>query len=406
MAIIHANPALLSDYFKLIDFDDPEIMKTLYAPSITQQIMDHRIDALAYSLSGSRGQHDRAEVEKRIANMRNVYRYHGQYIDPERPHSAYQRLFNPEFVDKFIWGPRGEFTGIVKDEDAVRQFNNSPTGKWRQKHFTLHMKISLIPYEDELIEWGDPRFYQMFGQHNHYYTGSPPCHQLIQFENYRDLVEYHSFINQDYGRANGYTELVHELAGLLQNIRPMRSALTDWMDALKKTKATFGFGCLHDGEGNMDPLGVLADVNGCEWVWEKKEGAYKVKGGDAYSLPDKVLREYLGIPDDTLTRHVSEFQTRFPEIMDRYTTFNQVNADLLNALDLITWRLNDVRRMRNSTDGLDTIQSGPTLSYDGEDSVSFRRWDILPERQISRSVLSNDFIRLDRRSSLINMDWT
>jgi len=151
---------------------------------------------------------------------------------------------------------------------------------------------------------------------------------------------------------------------------------------------------------------VLADVNGCEWVWEKKEGAYKVKGGDAYSLPDKVLREYLGIPDDTLTRHVSEFQTRFPEIMDRYTTFNQVNADLLNALDLITWRLNDVRRMRNSTDGLDTIQSGPTLSYDGEDSVSFRRWDILPERQISRSVLSNDFIRLDRRSSLINMDWT
>jgi hypothetical protein len=92
--------------------------------------------------------------------------------------------------------------------------------------------------------------------------------------------------------------------------------------------------------------------------------------------------------------------------MDRYTTFEQVNADLLNALDLITWRLNDVRRMRNSMNELDTINSGPSLGVDNSlDSASFRRWDILPERQISRDDYRS-VIRMDRRSAFLNMkDW-
>lgn len=407
MAIINANsPWLLTDLIKTIDFNDPEIMKTLYQPSITQQIMDHRVDAMVYNLNGSRAQYDREAEEKRRRNARDVYAEYGQYIDIERPHSAYQRLLFPEMVDKFIWGPCGEFTGIIKDEEAIRQFQGSPTGKWRHQHFTLHMKVNLIPYEDTLIEWGDPNFYQHFSGPN---RNGRMAHtnQLIQFENYRDLVEYHSFVNQDYGRERGYTELVYELAGLLQNIRPMRAALLDWMEALKKTKASFGFGCLHDGEGNMDPLGVLAEVNACEWVWDKTEGAYKVKGGDAYTLPDKMLRGYLGVPDDTLTRHVTEFQSRFPGIMDRYTTFKQVNADLQNAMDLITLRLNDVRRMRNDSD---RMRVGPAFGRsDSHEDQVVTKFGLLEERQIVRRYEPrySDLVNPEYRGRMmLRDDWT
>jgi hypothetical protein len=212
------------------------------------------------------------------------------------------------------------------------------------------MELELVGYDGDLIGWGHKDFHHLFGQSfnpgfSYHQRGHVP--QLVRFSNYNDLVEYHCYLHSNLGRANSVTIPVHELAGLIQNLRPVQNAITEWMDALKKAKADYGFGCLHDGDGNMDPLGVLADTNGCEWVWDRREGAYKIKGGDAYTLPDKVLRSYLGVPDDVSERHVKDFQTTFPGMMDRCTTYQQVIDMLRNALDLIAFRLNDIRSWRN-----------------------------------------------------------
>jgi hypothetical protein len=353
MAIIK-DAALLTNFFKnhKIDFDDPALFKDLYKP-ITQQLFDHRVDALTYSLRQTRSEYDARRTDEQKRRERDVYREVGSYIDPLRPKSAYDLLFNPEVIDKFLWGPHGEFIGFVKSAEMEQQFNRSPTGKMSvDRKFTLNMEIELIGYDGELIGWGHPQFHQLFGMHyNNYHGRRDHCPQLVRFSSYHEMVEYHSYYHGDIGRANSITIPVHELAGLIQNLRPVQNSITDWMNALGKAKADYGFGCLRDGEGNMDPLGVLADINGCEWVWDRREGAYKIKGGDAYTLPDKLLREYLGVPDDVAERHVKEFQTAIPGMVDRCTTYQQVIDMLRKALDLSAWRLNDLREWRTKDVG-------------------------------------------------------
>ena len=271
-------------------------------------------------------------------HIRRVLFENIDYIDPHALPNAYDKLFAVSFIDAFLWGPNGEWLGYVKSKDMQRDFERSPSGRYAR---SCRFILEVIEPDGNLLPL-DSQTMSRYGYYN-----SVGTHLQIpifaRFEDYNVLHEWRRTF--EYGHESCPHSL--EVAGLFQNLCVNQEAYRQWTDAMKSNRYAFGYGCLRDSEDKFDPLGVLADINGVEWIWDESEGAYRVEMGDAYSLPASLFREMLSVSTQVPNPRVEKFLNLFPKLMDRCTSFEQVAQSMADVWNIIEGRTAGAREVAN-----------------------------------------------------------
>lgn len=114
---------------------------------------------------------------------------------------------------------------------------------------------------------------------------------------------------------------------LLGSLSPSQPLWEFWIGQLRNGPYEYGFGVLRDGADRYDPMGILAEINDVDWVYDEAEGAYAV-AGEVDFLPTDQIRSYLGIP-----RHVSDEKiTQFANILAELTDSETSHVNVANAL--------------------------------------------------------------------------
>lgn len=287
---------------------------------------------------------DRSERTCIPINDSPVFRKHIDELNSDCLPIACDIPYDIELLADFFWGPNYEWTGYVVPEDAHAQFVKTLTGRSsiRLPEGEFHFAVEVyIPHKGRFIS-----MYEAYRDHSMYFYNlnfGAPSHDniglpmLARFSSYETLVDfnerrtsYHSTLYRD--RAEASPAL--SLAGLLQNLHLNDAALTEWRTALADKKYQYGYGCLHAGDTVFDPLGVLADLNGCTWDWDEAEGAYKPQGADAYTLSEAQLREYLSLRKNASRRDICAFLTQFAALADQCCEHAQI-AKLLEGAERV-----------------------------------------------------------------------
>uniref|UniRef100_A0AB74UNG2 Terminase large subunit n=1 Tax=Caulobacter phage BL57 TaxID=3348355 RepID=A0AB74UNG2_9VIRU len=341
----------------------------------------------------SRARRTEAMYENQIKRLLPQGRPYWAYLPDTPP--------NVEEVDRlasfFIWGPRGEWTGLFTPPGEIlkdcRDYNDfyeigeafgldDRTYIYEQKsgHYHEHNPFQIGGRDDFVPPYAETT-----------YSRAPDHYRFVDYEAWERADRRLTTIE---ARQNWHAHKVDmRIFGLFRSLRPDMALVNDWIAHLE-TGPKFGFGVLRDAKDRYDPIGVLAMVNQVQWTWNQDEGAWSTFGS-CYTVPAPIFGEWLGVEKasrygiDPADARLTKLMQLVTEIADGATSFKPVIQALREAQTAATiqqGRYDAFRAMLKERDldkggydrygdllGLERTRRGHHHIYDLDDGWSDRK---------------------------------
>lgn len=277
------------------------------------------------------------------------------------PHLQPWMSRRPIFRD-FLWGPNGEWTGMVRTED-FREFEHLSYGE-------VHAMIPIIanardmygrgitlPFRGRVSTgncWADPDERIMSGTFlSPYATASSTTTDVrvaIFFGNYHAMMEYIQFMTSS--ASMDLTPITLEMASFIQCLDLYDVVITQWCEAMMKSKHKYGYGALRDGGDRFSPLGIALDSVECEWIWDHDDAEWRTTDCDENSVISAArAREIFRMPSG-LSNDVIDLGIRLLiAVSDKFSDFGSFCKNLKSASAIVETRKQLIQRAFNQNDG-------------------------------------------------------
>lgn len=263
-----------------------------------------------------------------------------------------RRHYGPvELYQAFLWGPKGEFTGLPVTPHFEELISEGEAGRiWDTEVELRYYPINLlVTYLDD--DGAPISMEEVMGSYRGGYPGStafaPPPIRYLRGNNGRPraVLRFASYYHQAMwtelirGRIDPYREsfrmppdldLETSMTAYLFDLRPDAFAFENWLGALNSGRYPESYGMLHDADG-FDAMGVLADSAGAKWKWSKRNDAHYINGGQVWTLMPGEVREMLDCRGDH--QAISDFITTLGELGDTLCDHKKVATVLKGAME-------------------------------------------------------------------------
>lgn len=227
------------------------------------------------------------------------------------PYGADYDGYNPEFEANYLWGPKGEWTGLPAPSEVSRR---NRVGA---------------------IELGIPSGRNGPRDSDDRVRLNPLNGAGYAFHTYEMWARYTRARNP---QLVGYRL---ELGTLWMKLDVTPEYAIRWLEAMGARDRKLACGVLRDADNAFGPFGLLAHINGAIWEWDEAEAAYSYRGldgefhGDTQELPLADICDFLGL---TLTRTNKPLLDRFVALItilaDANERFEQVVQDIRGSEQL------------------------------------------------------------------------
>lgn len=297
--------------------------KDLYISNIDFRVLEDRVrrqldtDSIMH-MYGSKAWSGSDIMTSPIEDLKESISRHRHYIDAEELPWANPE-YDPDFLKAFTWGPLGEWVGLPYNEEIAHKLS-----------FLMRQRAPIQGYKTT----GEYGFvaHPLEGRAD---RGFGPGVVLL-YENYRCMEDSR---NESAGRGRDNLSVSRFFAGVIQRKLIDLNHLDEWLKALRSGKFTPGFGVMRDGDDRYDPFGVLAEINGAEWTWSDREGAYVLdKKTQSNQIDTETFMSYLGIRSEVPEFLAAEMLKSLLKISDDATSFAEVIEDITRGIRMMNER--------------------------------------------------------------------
>jgi|GEM_PF-5222293 len=256
-----------------------------------------------------------------------------------------------EIAQGWVWGPRGEFTGIALPCISMSERLKSAGDPYRYQEGviirvplhgrqTIDLRVRRIPrayraYRPPFASWWSDAQLSDFT-----ITSFPSYHEYVELVQLDDLElggypkegEYARKLKGRFMNAE-----VQEIASCLQAMKVETFALEQWLGMMESGSYKFGYGLLRSASDEYDPFGVMVEAFCPEWVWSTPDEAWAFEG-DALMISPKKVGEWLGVSlteqviDAGMLEAISNFISLVTEANDSATSFEVVTSLIRRAI--------------------------------------------------------------------------